>query len=166
MPLSSSLDLDAVGGFESSTKGVVNQPFFLFDIHNYPSDNLHPSDRRLIHFLSRPSDYLYLHPNVASQQPSSPAAQHRVPAIISNASQCRLPASTCTPKSGQPAVSSIPYHVPVIVAIYIVSHLPSALQRPHLLSHPINYLHPNYSRSFHLASHDSKEWTTVHPLHP
>ena len=43
----------------------------------------HPSDRRLI---SRASDYLYLHSNVASQRSSPLAAQHRVLVIISNAS--------------------------------------------------------------------------------
>ena len=43
---------------------------------------LHPSNRRLIHSISCPSDYFHLHPNVASQRPPAPKERPTGPPLI------------------------------------------------------------------------------------
>ena len=112
---------------------------------SHPSDHPHPNVASQLSPLSPlqslSNDYFYLHPNIASQRSSPPTAQHRVPAMISDASQCRVPATTCTPNNGQRAVSST-YRVSVIVAICIPKYRDICQQLPT----------PNYSHPFHFAS--------------
>ena len=72
--------------------------------------------------MSRPSDYLYLHPNVASQRPSAPTRAASGPSHpFHTASQRSSPSASKTSRPRPSALSA---------------------QHPLLLSHPSNYLLP------------------------